>query len=131
MGLDVEPDPEAWVRVTALPVEDAQTLVSQRARKIVEALHQAGIEARTEPYVIPDSGARFYRLQPPGEASDRVRATILVRVRDHDAAIELLRRREQRGRELDLEMDPISDEDLAQQALEAAPTSQREASTDQ
>ncbi len=124
MGLDVEPDPEAWVRVTALPVGDRQTLVSRRARKIIEAFHQAGIEARAEPYVIPDSGARLYRLQPPGEASDRVQAAILVRVRDHDAASELLRKRAQAS---ELEMDPISDEQLAQQAMEAAPKSKHQA----
>jgi hypothetical protein len=132
---DDGPDPEAWVRIMALPVEDAQTFGSQRAASIVEALHRAGIEARPEPYVTPDSGAGLYQLQPSREARDRIQVAIMVRIRDRDAAHDLLHGSAQAGEPhqgvLENEMNPISDEELTRQALAATEELKREAGADE
>jgi len=136
MGLEGNvPDLEAWVRVTAVAVESDHTLLSPRARQVIDELERAGIEVRAEPYVIPDSGAKLYRLQPPGEAVDRVRAAILVRARDHDAAVELFRdadlAAEQRRHRLADAVEPLSDAELTRQALNASDELKREAGADE
>ena len=78
MGLDVEPDPEAWVRVTALPVggpsdaglvagpEDHRGVSSGRDRGTGRALHDPGLRGEVLSLATAGRGERSRPGSDPG-----------------------------------------------------------------
>ena len=123
VGLEEEPeDPDAWDPVARdLPVENPDTHSSEAASQIASALSAGGITAHQRTYVAPDqSSSGWYGLNfdgGPGPSS-RVRAAVLVHHRDLERATQLVTEQ--------FMPDPISDEELTRQALEAGEELKRE-----
>jgi hypothetical protein len=107
MGLKAgEPSPGDWVVLEKPPLESQ--VGSSYADEMVQALTDAGIDARTEPYMSPDHGDGYSRAANPGpSAQQRVLVAVLVRRRDEARARELVNGAQ------------VSDEELARLAEEA------------
>jgi hypothetical protein len=104
-----EPSRGDWVVVDKGPVDSRVS--SSYADELVERLTEAGIDARTEPYVLPDAGAGFSRAASTGpSARERVLVAVLVRRRDQARAKAVVDSRQ---------VEPISDEELTRLAEEA------------
>jgi hypothetical protein len=98
------PSPDDWVEVAEGHVDSATG--SDYAAGLVQQLQQVGIEAREKPFVQPDSGS--WR----GGSSPQSRIRFGVLVRRHDEA----KARQTLDKYTSL---PISDAELARQAMEA------------
>jgi hypothetical protein len=93
MGLESPPaDPEQWVPVFSGLLDDVETGFSEQAARIRDALTEAGIDARQQPYVLPDHhSSRFWG--GPG-VTGRIEIAVVVRRRDQPRAEQLLATRD-------------------------------------
>lgn len=117
VGLAEPPsNPDAWTVVAEdIDVAYKDACFSQMANQAVDVLQNAGIEARQRTYVADDTVVRFSSGPSP---VDRLRVAVLVHNRDLKRAAEIIARDSQ---ELARQVAPISDEELAAQALQAGP----------
>jgi hypothetical protein len=121
LGLEAPPpEPDTWVPVArAFRVDDVRHQSSAMAARLVHRLHREGIEGRQRTYGFDTT--RATALAASGGLVTRV--AVLVHHRDRGRAIEIAKRlaRDEQER---LRVPPISDEELAGQALETAPASE-------
>jgi hypothetical protein len=84
MGLEAGPaDPDHWVRVFSGLLDDPETGFSEQSARIYDVLTGAGIDARQQPYVLPDHN---WSLLGGPSATRRIEVAVLVRRRDESRA---------------------------------------------